>query len=60
MNDHLSNQKQTKAMLVARQAQAKRDKARSRKQRLQEDEEYQEGSMNGKPVNTACKKVSFL
>ena len=47
-------------MLVAQRMQAKRDKVRSRKQRLQGDVEYQEGSRDGQPVNTAHKKVSFL
>lgn len=53
-------QKRTKDMLVAQRMQAKRDKVRSRKQRLQGDVEYQEGSRDGQPVNTAHKKVSFL
>jgi hypothetical protein len=48
-------------MLVARRMQAKRDKVRSRKQRLVEgDVECQEGSKDGQPVYTARKKVSFL
>ncbi|KAF8803237.1 hypothetical protein BYT27DRAFT_7195824 [Phlegmacium glaucopus] len=48
---------ETKAMLVARRAQAKRAKARSRKQHSWTDD--QEDARDGKPVNTARKKVSF-
>lgn len=47
-------------MLVARRMQAKRDKVRSRKQRLQGDVEHQEGSKDGKLVDKTHKKVSFL
>ena len=47
-------------MLVARRMQAKRDKVRSRKQRLQGDVEYQESSRDGQSVDTPRKKVSFL
>jgi hypothetical protein len=47
-------------MLVAQRMQAKRDKVRSRKQRLQGDVEHQEGSGDGQSVDKAHKKVSFL
>jgi hypothetical protein len=52
-------QKEAKDILVARRIQAKRDKARSRKQRLQGDEEYKEGSREEKLMKTAQKRVSF-
>ena len=53
-------QKETKDMLVARRVQAKRDKIRSRKQRLQGDVKCQEGSRAGQSVDKVQKKVSFL
>jgi hypothetical protein len=53
-------QKKTKDMLVAQRMQAKRDKVRSRKQRLQGDVEHQEGPRDGQTVDKARKKVSFL
>ena len=47
-------------MLVAQRMQAKREKVKSRKKRLQGDVECQEGSMYGQSVDTVRKKVSFL
>jgi len=55
-----SRLKEAKDILVARRIQAKRNKARSRKQRLQDDEKYKEGSREEKLTKTAQKKVSFL
>lgn len=58
LNYYFFIQKKTKDMLVARRIQAKRDKVRSRKQRLQCDVECQEGSRDRQSV--ARKKVCFL